>query len=94
LGSGCPGTVGEMNADHREGLNIDPDEAVKVSFRRGEIGIKALASEWVEVESVFIPFYFVETAANMLTNEAGEPTAKIPGLKVAACKVAKVNKTK
>jgi predicted molibdopterin-dependent oxidoreductase YjgC len=36
---------------------------------------------------VFIPFHFSEAAANILTNTALDPIAKIPELKVCAVKI-------
>jgi predicted molibdopterin-dependent oxidoreductase YjgC len=39
---------------------------------------------------VFVPFHFAEAAANMLTNPALDPVAKIPEYKVAAVRVEKV----
>jgi formate dehydrogenase major subunit len=36
---------------------------------------------------VFIPFHFAECAANLLTNPALDPVAKIPELKVCAVTV-------
>jgi anaerobic selenocysteine-containing dehydrogenase len=38
---------------------------------------------------VFMPFHFVETCANVLTNPAHDPAAKIPEFKVCAVKVEK-----
>jgi predicted molibdopterin-dependent oxidoreductase YjgC len=37
--------------------------------------------------TVFIPFHFAEAAANVLTNSAIDPAAKIPEYKVCAVKV-------
>jgi formate dehydrogenase alpha subunit len=85
-----PGPYIEMNAGDMERLNISPEEMVKVSSRRGEIRIKVAQSERVEVGSVFIPFHFAEAAANMLTNDALDPVAKIPEFKVGACKIEKM----
>ena len=85
-----PGPYIEMNAGDMERLNISPEEMVKVSSRRGEIQIKVAQSERVEVGSVFIPFHFAEAAANMLTNDALDPIAKIPEFKVGACKIEKM----
>jgi len=42
---------------------------------------------------VFIPFHFAEAAANMLTNAALDPIAKIPEYKVAAVRVEKISST-
>ena len=36
---------------------------------------------------VFIPFAYVEAAANMLTNPVVDPFGKIPEFKFAACRV-------
>jgi predicted molibdopterin-dependent oxidoreductase YjgC len=46
-------------------------------------------TEMVAEGSVFVPFHFAEAAANRLTNDALDPKAKIPELKVAACKLEK-----
>jgi formate dehydrogenase major subunit len=84
-----PGPYMEMNPGDMERMKIGPEEQVKVSSRRGAIEIKATPSERVVAGSVFIPFHFAEAAANMLTNEALDPTSKIPELKVAACRIEK-----
>ena len=36
---------------------------------------------------VFVPFCYVEAAANMLTNPALDPYGKIPEFKYAACRL-------
>jgi formate dehydrogenase major subunit len=38
---------------------------------------------------VFVPFAYVEAAANILTNPQLDPYGKIPEFKFAACQVAK-----
>ena len=40
--------------------------------------------------SVFVPFHFAETAANVLTNPALDPVVKIPEFKICAVKLEKV----
>lgn len=79
----------EISVEDARVLGIQDNEIVKVSTRRGEIEIKATISERVLPGSVFIPFHFSEAPANILTNDALDPRAKIPELKVAACKVAR-----
>jgi len=44
----------------------------------------------VKEGSVFVPFHFNEAAANVLTNPAVDPVAKIPEYKVCAVKIEKV----
>jgi len=79
----------EICKEDADRLSITNNEPVKVSTKRGEIEIKAKISDRVFPGSVFIPFHFSEAPANKLTNDALDPKAKIPELKVAACKVAK-----
>lgn len=79
----------EISPEDARGLGIEDEEKVKVSSRRGKIVIKAKLTDRVEKGVVFIPFHFVESAANVLTNPALDPVAKIPELKVCAVRVEK-----
>jgi formate dehydrogenase alpha subunit len=80
----------EISPADAQAMDIKDGERVKVSSRRGEIQIKAKISRKVNRGVVFIPFHFAETAANVLTNPAYDPTAKIPEFKVCAVKVEKL----
>jgi len=79
----------EINPADAKKLGVSDNEIVKVSTRRGSIDIKAKLSEMPKDNVVFIPFHFVEAAANKLTIDALDPTCKMPELKVCACKVEK-----
>ena len=80
----------EISPADAKAMEIKDGERVKVSSRRGEIQIKAKISRKVNRGVVFIPFHFAETAANVLTNAAYDPVAKIPEYKVCAVKVEKL----
>ena len=80
----------EISPADAKTMAIKDGERVKVSSRRGEIQIKARVSGKVNRGVVFIPFHFAETAANVLTNSAYDPVAKIPEYKVCAVKVEKL----
>lgn len=80
----------EINPFDASELGIEEGEAIKVTSRRGEIQIKAKLTFGVGRHVVFIPFHFVEGAANILTNTAIDPVAKIPEFKVGAVRVEKV----
>ncbi len=71
-------------------LALANEEFVLVQTRRGRIEIKALVTERVPEGVIFIPFHFAGCAANVLTNPALDPKAKIPELKVCAAKLKKV----
>jgi len=79
----------EINFKDAEKLNITEGEKVSVKSRRGKIEVKVLKTGKVPEGVVFIPFHFAESPANMLTNSAFDPVAKIPELKVCAVKVEK-----
>ena len=64
--------------------NGDP---VRVTSRRGEVVLRATVTEKTTVGVVFIPFHFAEAAANLLTNDALDPQAKIPEFKACAVQV-------
>jgi formate dehydrogenase alpha subunit len=81
----------EINPRQAKELGIIQGERIKVFSRRGEIEIKADLSERMERNMIFIPFHFVESAANRLTNPAFDPIAQIPEFKVCAVKIEKVN---
>ena len=71
-------------------LGIAPGEMLRLSTRRGSIEIMARADRAIAEDMVFVPFAYVEAAANVLTNPAIDPYGKIPEFKFAAVKVEKI----
>ena len=80
----------EISPKDAERLALANGEFVSVQTRRGQIEIKALITERVSEGVIFIPFHFAECAANVLTNPALDPVAKIPEYKVCAAKIEKI----
>ncbi len=70
-------------------LGVEPGGLVRLTTRRGSIDIMARADRAVSPDMVFVPFAYVEAAANILTNPAVDPYGKIPEFKFAAVKVEK-----
>jgi predicted molibdopterin-dependent oxidoreductase YjgC len=81
----------EIHPDDAQRLQISAGENVEVITRRGRITTPARVTANIKKGWLFIPFHFRESPANMLTNDALDPIAKIPEFKVCA---AAVNKTK
>jgi len=79
----------EINPFDAVQIGIEEGERVKVVSRRGKIEIRSKLTFTVGRGVLFIPFHFVESAANVLTNTAFDPVAKIPELKVCAVRVEK-----
>ena len=68
-------------------LGIRAGDYVRLTTRRGSITIMARADRAVAEGNVFVPFAYVEAAANVLTNPSLDPVGKIPEFKFAAVRV-------
>jgi formate dehydrogenase major subunit len=68
-------------------LGVEPGGMVRLTTRRGSIDIMARADRAVSEDMVFVPFAYVEAAANVLTNPAVDPYGKIPEFKFSAVRV-------
>ncbi|HDI52953.1 MAG TPA: formate dehydrogenase subunit alpha, partial [Candidatus Bathyarchaeota archaeon] len=82
----------EFNVRDAERLGIEDGEWVRVRSRRGEITLQALVTDRIKEGVLFIPFHFREAAANVLTNPALDPRAKIPEYKACAAAVERVER--
>jgi formate dehydrogenase major subunit len=68
-------------------LGVPPGGRVRLTTRRGDVALKARADRAVAEDMVFIPFAYVEAAANILTHPVLDPFGKIPEFKFAAVRV-------
>jgi formate dehydrogenase major subunit len=68
-------------------LGVEPGGMVQLTTKRGSIRIMARADRAVAPDMVFLPFAYVEAAANILTNPALDPYGKIPEFKYSAVRV-------
>ena len=76
-----------LHPDDARALGVAPGDPVRVTSRRGTIECDARVSEAVARGNVFLPFAYREAAANLLTNAALDPVAKIPEFKFCAVRV-------
>ncbi len=74
-------------------LGVQAGDMVTITTRRGSINIMARADRAVAEDMVFVPFAYVEAAANILTNSELDPYGKIPEFKFSACQVTKAMET-
>ncbi|MDD7044556.1 MAG: formate dehydrogenase subunit alpha [Peptoniphilaceae bacterium] len=72
--------------------DIKDGERVKVSSRRGSVFTHVKITDRIEDGVVFMPFHYVDGAANTLTNPVLDPIAKIPELKVSSVMVEKLER--
>jgi len=83
----------EINPDDAKRLEITDQESVEVLTRRGKVTTPAKVTDNIQKGWLFMPFHFSEAPANMLTNDALDPIAKIPEYKVCAAAIRKVQTT-
>jgi len=84
-----PEALVEINPQDAKELKVEDGEFVEVTSRRGKIRAKVKVTEKSGKGVLFMSFHFHEAAANLLTNAALDPVAKIPEYKVCAVKVKK-----
>lgn len=68
-------------------MKVEPGGHVRLTTKRGSVVVMARADRAVAPDMVFLPFAFVEAAANILTNSALDPYGKIPEFKFSAVRV-------
>lgn len=85
-----PGAFAELNLNDASASGIKNGDKVKVITRRGEIEVTAKVTDRIMKGVIFIPFHFVEAAANVLTNPQLDPVSKIPEYKVCAVRIQKL----
>ncbi len=82
-----PSPTASLNPLTLRKLGLAPGELVKISTRRGNVEIAVRADEAMQSDVIFMPFAYVEAAANVLTNPQLDPVGKIPEFKFCAAKI-------
>ncbi|MCA9905228.1 MAG: molybdopterin-dependent oxidoreductase, partial [Anaerolineae bacterium] len=85
-----PEPILELHPDDAHSLGLISGDWVEVTSRRGSVVCRALVTGRSPAGTVFLPFHFVEAAANLLTLDKIDPRAKIPDFKMAAVRLRKV----
>ena len=88
-----PGPFVEVNGADAKKIRVKDGDSVRVTSRRGSIVLPAKVGSRVDAGVLFIPFHFWEAAANVLTNSAYDPTARIPEFKVCAVRLERAPST-
>ena len=87
-----PEANASMHPKTLRALGVSPGDLLDIETRRGKITIMARADRAVAEDMVFVPFAYVEAAANVLTNPVLDPYGKIPEFKFSACRVHKASR--
>ena len=86
-----PTAIAQVSRGTIAKLGIKPGDLVRVTTRRGMVELYSRQDDAVPDGVVFIPFAYVEAAANLLTNPKLDPFGKIPEFKFCAAKVEAVD---
>lgn len=70
-------------------MGAEAGDTMKLTTRRGTVLVTARADRAVSENNIFLPFAYVEAAANILTNSALDPFGKIPEFKFSAARIEK-----
>ncbi|MCC6187825.1 MAG: formate dehydrogenase subunit alpha [Anaerolineales bacterium] len=82
-----PEALLELHEIDAERCGLRSGDAARVSSRRGSVVLRVNVRNMTRPGVVFIPMHFAEAAANLLTIDALDPTAKIPEFKACAVSV-------
>ena len=77
----------EINPVDAAAIGVRHGGRVTVTSRRGEVTVAARVTACVPEKVLFMPFHFVEGAANALTSNVLDPESHIPEFKVAAVSI-------
>jgi formate dehydrogenase major subunit len=84
-----PEAYAAFNPQDLAELGVAPGAPITLTTRRGTITARARADAGLARGTVFVPFCFVEAAANILTNPALDPFGKIPEFKYCAVRISR-----
>ena len=80
-----------MNPRDAKKLGLKPHDRVSVVSRRNRVdGIELRVTEIVGPGQVFMPFHYVETNSNLVTQSAFDPISREPNYKQCAVRVERV----
>ncbi|MEY4732432.1 MAG: Formate dehydrogenase [Pseudomonadota bacterium] len=82
-----PEATGSMCSADMRRLGVQAGQSIRITSRRGAIELQLRCDEGTPVGAVFVPFAYVEAAANELTHAALDPFGKIPEFKYCAVRI-------
>ena len=82
-----PAATASLHSADMSRMGLQPGQRIRVASRRGHVELSVRQDNGTPLGAVFIPFAYVEAAANELTNAALDPFGKIPEFKYCAVRV-------
>ena len=82
--------MASVNAQELKRLGLQAGDTVRLRTRRGALEVALRQDDGTPDGAVFMPFAFIEAAANLLTNPLLDPVGKIPAFKYCAVALERV----
>lgn len=82
-----PAPMASLGTKMLEKLGVEPGDVITLETRRGRVSAFVRLDDGIPDDAVFMPFAYVEAAANVLTNPALDPYGKIPEFKYCAVRI-------
>lgn len=79
----------DMCGEDARAIGVQAEDFIQVTSPRGEVTVKVRIDNKVPRGTVFMAFHWREAPANVLTNSAVDPTARIPEYKVSSIRIKK-----
>ena len=83
----APEPIVEINPYDARRILAANGDLVRIASRRGSVVARVRVTDRSPVGTVFLPFHYIEAAANLLTLDELDPAAKIPDYKNTAVAV-------
>jgi formate dehydrogenase alpha subunit len=80
----------EIHPEDAAEMKVSDGDWVVIASRRGSVSSRVKLTDAAGRKTVFMPFHFLESRANILTNPKFDPIAKIPEFKVCAVRIEKM----
>jgi predicted molibdopterin-dependent oxidoreductase YjgC len=79
----------EVHVDDAAALGIRSGDMVRVATRRGQVVVRAHVARKVRPGALWMPFHFIESSTNLLTNDAFDTVTKTGEYKACAARMEK-----
>ncbi len=91
LNKKAPVPVAEIHPSLAKRIGLSVEQKIRITSRRGSLVFQVKVTEGIQPRTVFVPFHWGdEHSINVLTNDALDPTSRMPEFKICAVKVERV----
>ncbi|WNR45787.1 molybdopterin oxidoreductase family protein [Paenibacillus roseipurpureus] len=87
----APVPVAEIHPSLAKRIGLSVEKKIRITSRRGSLIFQVKVTDGIQPRTVFVPFHWGdEHSINVLTNDALDPTSRMPEFKICAVKIERV----